>query len=99
MIDYSLSWNRALARQRAEEMGAEFRTKGINVLLGPSIGPMGRVVRGGRNWESFSVDPYLSGALASTTVRGVQRMGVITSTKVRFFMVYRLAGHISLGLL
>lgn len=64
-------------------MGAEFKRKGVNVLLGPSIGPMGRVVRGGRNWESFSVDPYLTGALVRETVLGVQEAGVIASTKVR----------------
>lgn len=63
-------------------MGNEFRTKGINVLLGPVVGPAGRVVRGGRNWEGISSDPYLSGALVTETVIGVQDQGVITSTKV-----------------
>jgi beta-glucosidase len=62
-------------------MGMEFRLKGINLLLGPTIGPMGRVVTGGRNWESFSVDPYLTGQLAYETVSGVQEVGVVTSTK------------------
>lgn len=76
------SWNRALARDRAVEMGWEFRRKGVNVLLGPQVGPMGRVVRGGRNWESFSVDPYLTGTLVRETVEGVQGVGVMTSTKV-----------------
>lgn len=37
-------------------MGGEFRRKGVNVLLGPVVGPVGRVVEGGRNWEGFSVD-------------------------------------------
>ena len=32
-------------------MGDEFRRKGVNVMLGPVIGPLGRVVLGGRNWE------------------------------------------------
>jgi beta-glucosidase len=62
-------------------MGMEFRVKGINLLLGPTIGPLGRVVRGGRNWESFSVDPYLTGQLAWETVTGIQEVGVIASTK------------------
>jgi beta-glucosidase len=42
---------------------------------------MGRVVRGGRNWESFTVDPYLSGQLTYQTVKGIQETGVIASTK------------------
>ncbi|KAH6697136.1 beta-glucosidase [Plectosphaerella plurivora] len=80
-IHVGASWNRALARERAIEMGWEFRRKGVNVLLGPQVGPMGRIVRGGRNWESFSVDPYLTGALVRETVEGVQGVGVMTSTK------------------
>ncbi|KAM0510251.1 hypothetical protein ACHAPB_000599 [Verticillium nonalfalfae] len=80
-IHAGASWNRNLTLHRARAMGGEFRKKGVNVLLGPSVGPVGRVVRGGRNWESFSVDPYLAGALTGETIRGVQGVGVITSTK------------------
>ncbi|KAL2758087.1 glycoside hydrolase family 3 protein [Sodiomyces alcalophilus JCM 7366] len=80
-IHVGASWNKALARRRAKAMGSEFRTKGVNVLLGPSIGPMGRVVSGGRNWESFSVDPYLTGVFVRETVGGVQEEGVLTSVK------------------
>ena len=48
-------------------MGGEFRSKGVNIVLGPGIiylficfqtslttlvvGPLGRVSQGGRNWE------------------------------------------------
>ncbi|TPX17584.1 uncharacterized protein E0L32_012118 [Thyridium curvatum] len=80
-IHVGSSWNRGLARRRAREMGAEFKRKGVNVLLGPVVGPLGRTVLGGRNWEGFSVDPYLSGQFAFETVTGVQAVGVMTSTK------------------
>ncbi|KAI1846668.1 hypothetical protein JX265_009029 [Neoarthrinium moseri] len=80
-IHVGASWNKDLTRQRAEFLGHEARTKGVNVLLGPCIGPIGRVVEGGRNWEGFSIDPYLSGGLVYETVSGVQSAGVITSTK------------------
>ncbi|AEO63458.1 glycoside hydrolase family 3 protein [Thermothielavioides terrestris NRRL 8126] len=80
-IHVGASWNKALARQRGAGMGGEFKTKGVNVLLGPVVGPAGRVVLSGRNWEGFSSDPYLSGALAYETVSAVQAAGVITSTK------------------
>ncbi|KAH6900622.1 glycoside hydrolase family 3 protein [Thelonectria olida] len=75
------SWNKELAYNRANAMGNEFKKKGVNVALGPVVGPVGRVVRGGRNWEGFSVDPYLSGALVYETVTGIQERGVMTSTK------------------
>ncbi|KAG6312420.1 hypothetical protein E4U44_003343 [Claviceps purpurea] len=75
------SWNKALTRKRGADMGGEFRRKGVNVFLGPVVGPAGRIVRGGRNWEGFSTDPYLSGCLAARTIEGVQSEGVQTSLK------------------
>ncbi len=53
------SWNRNLAYQRALHMGAEFKAKGVNVALGPVVGPLGRVDVGGRNWEGISNDRKL----------------------------------------
>lgn len=76
------SWNRALAHERAIGMGSEFYKKGSNVMLGPVVGPLGRIASSGRNWEGFSNDPYLTGQLAYETVVGVQSTGVITSVKV-----------------
>ncbi|OIW32664.1 glycoside hydrolase family 3 protein [Coniochaeta ligniaria NRRL 30616] len=75
------SWNIDLAKSRAVGMASEFRVKGVNVALGPVVGPLGRIAVGGRNWEGFSNDPYLCGSLAAETVTGIQSTGVITSTK------------------
>ncbi|KID91291.1 Glycoside hydrolase, family 3 [Metarhizium guizhouense ARSEF 977] len=82
-IHVGTSWNKDLARRRGAAMGGEFRRKGVNVLLGPMVGPAWRVVRGGRNWEGFSADPYLSGSLVAQTIQGVQSQGVQTSLKVQ----------------
>ncbi|CCE29493.1 probable beta-glucosidase precursor [Claviceps purpurea 20.1] len=71
----------ALTRKRGAAMGGEFGRKGLNVFLGPVVGPAGRIVRGGRNWEGFSTDPYLSSCLAARTIEGVQSEGVQTSLK------------------
>ncbi|KAH7382877.1 putative beta-glucosidase M [Cadophora sp. MPI-SDFR-AT-0126] len=75
------SWNKALTLQRATHMAAEFKRKGVHVLLGPMIGPLGRVALGGRNWEGFSNDPYLAGSLVYDTIKGIQSAGVIASVK------------------
>jgi beta-glucosidase len=80
-IHVGASWNKNLSYARAAAMGSEFRTKGVQVLLGPVIGPAMRIARGGRNWEGFSADPFLTGALAAQTVIGIQDQGVITSIK------------------
>ena len=45
------SWDRDVWYRRGYEMGSEFRDKGIDVMLGPVVGPLGRVPAGGRNWE------------------------------------------------
>jgi beta-glucosidase len=55
-IPVGASWNKDLAFQRATHIAAEFRRKGVNVMLGPVVGELGRVAQGGRNWEGFSND-------------------------------------------
>lgn len=55
----------------------------VNVILGPNAGPLGRSPLGGRNWEGFSVDPYLSGKLNAETIIAHQDAGVIANIKVR----------------
>ena len=74
-------------------MGLEYRIKGINVILGPTIGPLGRIITSGRNWESYSNDPYLSGKLVAETVQATQGVGVITSTK-HFIVNEVLSNHL-----
>jgi beta-glucosidase len=68
-------------RRFGEGMGMEYYQKGINVALLPVAGPLGRVARGGRNWEGFGADPYLSGAGMEAVTRGVQGQGVIVQSK------------------
>lgn len=42
---------------------------------------MGRHPLGGRNWEGFGPDPYLSGISIAATIRGVHDVGVQTCSK------------------
>lgn len=79
-ISVGASWNSTLAYQRAKFMGAEFKTKGANVILGPVVGPLGRIATGGRNWEGMTNDPYLAGILGGVTVKGLQE-SVISCVK------------------
>lgn len=62
-LTVAASWDKDLAHQRGYEMGMEFKLKGAHVILGPVAGPLGRSGYGGRNWEGFSPDPYLTGVL------------------------------------
>jgi len=42
---------------------------------------MARVAQGGRNWEGFGGDPFLTGEAAYETILGLQEGGVIASAK------------------
>jgi beta-glucosidase len=49
--------------------------KGVQVVLGPTIN-IQRSPIGGRHFECYSEDPYLTGVLASSFVNGLQGLGV-----------------------
>ncbi|CAO2651774.1 Nn.00g000570.m01.CDS01 [Neocucurbitaria sp. VM-36] len=80
-LSAAASWDRSLVRQRGQYMGNEFKGKGAHIALGPVVGPLGRSPFGGRNWEGFSPDAYLSGELVAETVQGIQSAGVQATTK------------------
>ncbi|KAK5115052.1 hypothetical protein LTR62_001749 [Meristemomyces frigidus] len=80
-ITVGATWNKRLMFDRGRAHGLEARLKGINVLLGPSMGPLGRLPAGGRNWEGFGADPVLQGIAAAQTIKGIQSEGVIATAK------------------
>ncbi|RKK66573.1 putative beta-glucosidase M [Fusarium oxysporum] len=78
-VTVAAGWNKELALARGRHMGLEAKRRGVNSLLGPTVGPLGRTVLGGRNWESFSVDPYLCGVMGAQTVSGIQEHVIATA--------------------
>ena len=74
------TWNVELVERIGEAIGAEARTKGCRVLLGPTVN-IHRSPLAGRNFECYSEDPLLSGRAAAAFVRGVQSHGVATTVK------------------
>ncbi|GMK57421.1 hypothetical protein CspeluHIS016_0402550 [Cutaneotrichosporon spelunceum] len=79
-INAASTFDKKMIRDRGFAMGKEFKGKGINVALGPMTN-MGRVAAGGRNWEGFGGDPYLSGIATYETIIGMQDAGVQATTK------------------
>lgn len=75
------AWDKELALQRGQYIGDEFKAKGAHIYLGPVAGPLGRSGYGGRNWEGFSPDPYLTGELFADTIIGVEEAGVQSCAK------------------
>jgi beta-glucosidase len=74
------TWNPEIVRELAAALGAEARSKGVDVLLAPTINLM-RTPLGGRGFECFSEDPVLTARLAVAFVRGVQSAGVAATAK------------------
>ncbi|KAF8308382.1 beta-glucosidase [Clavulina sp. PMI_390] len=79
-MNTAATFNRTLMNERGAALGAEFKGKGANVILGPDMNLM-RSPRAGRNWETFGADPYLSGEAAYQTVTGIQSNGVQACAK------------------
>lgn len=80
-ITAGATWDKKLLYERGLAIGKEGRGKGVNIWLGPSVGPIGRKPKGGRNWEGFGSDPVLQAVGARETIRGVQSQGVSATVK------------------
>ncbi len=74
------SWDRALIEKVGKAIGEECQAEGVSIILGPAVN-IKRSPLGGRNFEYFSEDPYLSSELAKSYISGVQSQGVGTSIK------------------
>ena len=74
------SWNPQLVEAAGAAIGREARAMGVSVMLGPNVN-IQRSPLGGRDFEMYSEDPFLSGTLGAAFVRGVQSEGVGTSVK------------------
>jgi beta-glucosidase len=81
-INAGATWDRSLLYARGAAIGQEAKGLGVHVQLGPVAGPLGKNPDGGRNWEGFSVDPYLSGVAMEETIQGMQDEGAQACAKV-----------------
>ena len=74
------SWDEELGERIGEALGEEAASMNVDVLLGPGLN-IKRNPLCGRNFEYFSEDPYLSGKMAASYVRGIQSKGVASCVK------------------
>jgi len=80
-LSLAACWDPDLVRQYSSALAEEFKLKGANVVLGPSVN-VHRVARNGRNFEYLSgEDPYLGAKLAEPWVEGMQSKGVMAVVK------------------
>mmetsp|Transcript_63261 Transcript_63261/g.120684 ORF Transcript_63261/g.120684 Transcript_63261/m.120684 type:complete len:724 (-) Transcript_63261:155-2326(-) len=81
LLALAATWDTQIAYTYAAALGDEFREKGANMILGPSVN-VHRSSYGGRNYEYLSgEDPYLGAQLTRAYVKGVQSRGVAAVVK------------------
>ena len=74
------TFDRKLNYEAGRILGEETRAFAHHVMLGPGMNLV-RHPYGGRNYEYFSEDPYLTGTLATEQVKGIQAQGVQAQLK------------------
>ena len=74
------TWDVGLVGRLAEQVAAEARRKGVDVVLAPTVN-LQRSPLAGRHFEYLSEDPLLSGRLGAAYVAHLQRHGVAATAK------------------
>ena len=69
-----------LLRQVGRLLAREVHDKGAGVSLAPTVN-LFRSTHNGRNFESYSEDPFLAGKLAVAYIQGLQEEGVAATVK------------------
>ncbi|HWO72162.1 MAG TPA: glycoside hydrolase family 3 C-terminal domain-containing protein [Dehalococcoidia bacterium] len=77
---FAATWDRDLVRLVGEVVGDEAVKREVHVIHAPNVN-LPRSPLGGRNFEQFSEDPWLTGVLASEWMLGVQSRGVACAVK------------------
>ncbi|HTQ92662.1 MAG TPA: glycoside hydrolase family 3 C-terminal domain-containing protein [Streptosporangiaceae bacterium] len=74
------TWDPALVQRLAAALGTEARSKGVDILLAPTVNIM-RTPLGGRGFESFGEDPVLVARMAVAFVNGLHQAGAAAAVK------------------
>ncbi|KAI8712564.1 Beta-glucosidase [Fusarium sp. LHS14.1] len=82
-ICQAATWSKQQLRSVGRLLCEETKTKAAQILLAPTI-CLSRNPLGGRNFESFGEDPFLTGSLATEYVAGVQETGQVMATVKHF---------------
>ena len=79
-ISMGATWNPGLINRIGQEIARDVKSKGRNVILGPCVN-IARIPMGGRDFESFGEDPFLTSRIAVDYIKGVQSENVAATIK------------------
>ncbi|GKZ25835.1 hypothetical protein AbraIFM66951_002836 [Aspergillus brasiliensis] len=74
-ISLAATFDPQLVQRIGTVLGAETRGKKAHILLAPTMN-LSRSPLGGRNFENFGEDPFLTGVMATHYIQGIQSQGV-----------------------
>ena len=74
------TWSKELAREYGRQVGLECASIGVDGWYAPSVN-VHRTPLGGRNYEYYSEDPLVSGAMAAQVVAGSKEAGTYCFVK------------------
>lgn len=74
------TFNLELIEKVGSAIAKEVKAVGRHVILGPCVN-IARIPMGGRNFESFGEDPYLTSRMAVSYINGVQKENVAATIK------------------
>jgi len=79
-ISMAATWDTSLIEKYGIALAEETKAKGRHVILGLCVN-IARIPQGGRNFESFGEDPYLTSRMAVNYIKGVQKEKVAATIK------------------
>ena len=79
-VSLAATWDTAMVAKFAVALAEEAHVRGRNYLLGPCVN-IHRLPTGGRNFESYGEDPYLTSRLAVSFIKALQGQHIISSVK------------------
>jgi len=83
-VAMAATWDMDMLYRVGKAMGEEFWANGVHQQLGPCI-DLCRDPRGGRSAETAGEDPFLSGNVGASLIKGIQTTPVIAT--IKHFMV------------
>ncbi|KAM5344417.1 hypothetical protein ACJ41O_012953 [Fusarium nematophilum] len=74
-VSLAATWDKNVIKDVCQVLISEAKSKEVDVLLGPTV-CIPRTPLGGRNFEAYSEDPFLTGKLAGVFINAIQEAGI-----------------------